>query len=89
MLDKDKSTLIAKDKNMLRTCNGVPMPTDDKLRGLPAGGEGWDRKMKRKRSVGTMVNRSLPDGDRELKQATQQRPSNDPRPRSGDALSFR
>lgn len=73
---------------MLRACNGLPMPSDDKLRGLPAGGEGWDKKMKRKRSVGTMVNRTA-DSDRELKQLMQHRPSTEPRQRSADALGFR
>jgi len=36
-----------------------------------------------------MVNRIPPDGDRELKQSIQQRPSNEPRPRCGDVLGFR
>ncbi|XP_020246907.1 uncharacterized protein LOC109824683 [Asparagus officinalis] len=89
MLDKDKNKLIDKDKNMLRACNGYPVSTDDKMPGLPAGSEGWDKKNKRKRSVGTMVNRPPPDGDREHKQATQQKPSYESRPRSGDGLCFR
>lgn len=64
------------------------MPSEDKIRGLPPGGEGWEKKMKRRRSVGTMVNR-VTESDRDIKQAIQQRPNNEPRPRSCDNLGFR
>ncbi|XP_010912280.1 uncharacterized protein [Elaeis guineensis] len=76
-----QGTTTDKDKNILRACNGGPMPSEDKIRGLPPG-------MKRKRSVGTMVNRVI-EGDRDIKQAIQQRPTNEPRPRSCDNLGFR
>ncbi|KAG1331024.1 hypothetical protein COCNU_02G009920 [Cocos nucifera] len=76
-----QGTTTEKDKNILRACNGGPMPSEDKIRGLPPG-------MKRRRSVGTMVNR-VTEGDRDIKQAIQQRPNNEPRPRSCDNLGFR
>ncbi|XP_008787937.1 uncharacterized protein LOC103705824 isoform X2 [Phoenix dactylifera] len=83
-----QGTATDKDKNMLRACNGGPMPSEDKIRGLPPGSEGWVKRSKRKRSVGTMVNR-VAEGDRDSKQAIQQRPNNEPRPRSCDNLGFR
>ncbi|ONK77573.1 uncharacterized protein A4U43_C02F8010 [Asparagus officinalis] len=89
LIDKDKIIHVDKDKSMLRACNGFPVSADDKMHGLAAGGEGWDKRNKRKRSVGTMVYRTSLDGDREIKKAIQQKPSNEPRPRSGDGLGFR
>ncbi|XP_008784017.1 uncharacterized protein LOC103703090 isoform X3 [Phoenix dactylifera] len=83
-----QGTTTDKDKNILRGCNGGPMPSEDKIRGLPPGGDGLEKKLKRKRSVGTMVNR-VTEGDRDIKQAIQQRPNNEPRPRSCDNLGFR
>lgn len=89
VVDKEKVLLFDKDnKTMLRTCNGGPVVSEDKLRVLSPGGEVLDKKMRRKRSVGTMVNRSS-DADREVKQAVQHRSNNDIRPRSSDNLSFR
>lgn len=86
-VDKEKSTLVDKDKNMLRACNGGLMPVEDKIRVL-SGGEGWDRKMKRKRSVGPLVTRPI-DGDRDFKSSSQQRVNIESRARSSDGLSFR
>ncbi|XP_043703068.1 uncharacterized protein LOC122653191 isoform X2 [Telopea speciosissima] len=78
--------LIEKDRDVLRTGNGVQV--EEKVRGLPVGGEGWDKKMKRKRSVGTVVTRAM-DGDREVKRAVHQKLNSDPRPRSCDTHGFR
>ncbi|KAF5204852.1 spectrin beta chain, brain [Thalictrum thalictroides] len=76
-----------KDRDMLRACNGGSLLGEEKIRGLPASGEGWDKKMKRKRSVGTVVTRVI-EGERELKRAMHQKLSNDPRPRPYDANGF-
>ncbi|CAA7405370.1 unnamed protein product [Spirodela intermedia] len=86
-VDKEKNTLVDKDKNMLRACNGSLMPAEDKIRVLP-GGEGWDKKMKRKRSVGPLVARPI-DGDRDFKSSSQQRLNIESRARPSDGLSFR
>nr|XP_029117254.1 uncharacterized protein LOC105033855 isoform X3 [Elaeis guineensis] len=83
-----QGTATDKDKNMIRACNGGPMTSEDKIRGLPPGCDVWEKKMKRRRSVGTMVNR-VAEGDRDSKQAIQQRPNNEPRPRSCDNLGYR
>ncbi|KAK8938704.1 hypothetical protein KSP39_PZI011460 [Platanthera zijinensis] len=87
-LDKDKNLFFEKDKSILRACNGGSISSEDKIRGLPTGGDGWEKKLKRKRSVGTMVTRN-PDGDRELKQTVQSRPTTEPRPRPSDGNGFR
>ncbi|KAK1300319.1 hypothetical protein QJS10_CPB13g01594 [Acorus calamus] len=79
-----QAAVMDKDKNMLRP----PVLVEDKIRGLPAGGDGWDKKMKRKRSVGAVVSRST-DGERELKQAVQQRLTNETRSRPCDGPGFR
>ncbi|KAK1323823.1 hypothetical protein QJS10_CPA02g00964 [Acorus calamus] len=83
-----QAPIIDKDKNVLRSGNAPPVLAEDKIQGLPAGGDGWDKKMKRKRSVGTVISRSM-DGDRELKQAVPQRLSNESRPRPCDGQGFR
>ncbi|PKA62368.1 hypothetical protein AXF42_Ash009253 [Apostasia shenzhenica] len=88
MLEKDKSMLFDKDKTTLRACNGSTMLTEDKMHGLPTGGDGWEKKLKRKRSFGTVASRVL-DGDRELKQSIQQKTNIDPRSRPPDGLGFR
>ncbi|KAK1263287.1 hypothetical protein QJS04_geneDACA008488 [Acorus gramineus] len=79
-----QAAVMDKDKNMLRP----PVLVEDKIRGLPAGGDGWDKKMKRKRSVGAVVSRSA-DGERELKQVVQQRLTNETRSRPCDGPGFR
>ncbi|KAG6480452.1 hypothetical protein ZIOFF_063952 [Zingiber officinale] len=85
VVEKDRNVLFEKDKTMLRGCNGGSVPSEDKMCGLPPMGDGWDKKMKRKRSVG--LNRVM-ESDREIK-SIQQRPSNESRMRSSDAISFR
>ncbi|XP_024990144.1 uncharacterized protein LOC112524526 isoform X2 [Cynara cardunculus var. scolymus] len=59
---------MAKDGNLLEN-NGGESDLFDKIRMLAAGGEGWDKKMKRKRSVGTVFTRN--DSDGVPKRATQ------------------
>ncbi|WOL02283.1 hypothetical protein Cni_G11002 [Canna indica] len=85
-MDKDKNVTFDKDKSMLRGCSGGSVPPEDKMCGLPAGGDGWEKKLKRKRSVG--LNRVV-ESDREIKQSIQQRSNNEPRVRSSDGIGFR
>ncbi|PWA88747.1 hypothetical protein CTI12_AA115240 [Artemisia annua] len=49
---------MAKDVN-IRDDNGGEPDLFEKMRRLAAGGEGWDNKVKRKRSVGTVSTRSI------------------------------
>ncbi|XP_042439309.1 uncharacterized protein LOC122024705 isoform X1 [Zingiber officinale] len=85
VVEKDRNVLFEKDKTMHRGCNGGTVPSEDKMCGLPPMGDGWDKKMKRKRSVG--LNRVM-ESDREIK-SIQQRPSNESRMRSSDGIAFR
>ncbi|XP_009390026.2 uncharacterized protein LOC103976520 isoform X5 [Musa acuminata AAA Group] len=85
VIEKDKNVLSDKDKVMLRGCNGGPIPSEEKMCGLPPGGDGWE-KNKRKRSVG--LNRVI-DGDRDIKQPFQQRPNSESRLRPSDGTGFR
>lgn len=61
---------------------------EEKMRRLPAGGEGWDRKMKRKRSVSSVLPRPV-DGDGELKRTMHGRLGNDSGSHSSDVHSYR
>lgn len=62
---------------------------EEKIRKLPAGGEGWDKKMKRKRSVGSSVFVRPLDGDGDFKRSMHQKLSNEPGSQSCDAQSYR
>ncbi|XP_047979311.1 uncharacterized protein LOC125221228 [Salvia hispanica] len=57
---------VTKERDFLKDNNAEPDMVEEKIRRLPAGGEGWDKKMKRKRSVGAVSSRSM-DNDGELK----------------------
>ncbi|TVU18409.1 hypothetical protein EJB05_34505 [Eragrostis curvula] len=87
LVSNDKSSPVEKEKSCTRASGTVSGLSDDKLRGLSAGGEGWEKKMKRKRSVG-MLNRGS-DADREVKPVGQHRAANEVRPRSSDGLAYR
>ncbi|KAI3916753.1 hypothetical protein MKX01_004040 [Papaver californicum] len=78
---------LDKERDMFRANSGGPVQGEEKIRGLPAGGEGWDKKMKRKRSVGAVINRAG-DSDRELKRPMIQKIPNDPAFRSSDTHSY-
>ncbi|XP_072979325.1 uncharacterized protein [Typha angustifolia] len=88
IIDKEKSLFLDKDKGMLKACNGGQVLSEDKLNPFSPGGEGWEKKLKRKRSVGTVVNR-VNDGDRQVKQTTQQRTNSETRLRASDSLGLR
>lgn len=77
-----------KDRDLLKAGVGASVQIEEKVNRLPAGGEGWDKKMKRKRSVGAVVSRGL-NGDRDTKRAIHPRMNADSKLRSSDAHGFR
>ncbi|XP_031486726.1 uncharacterized protein LOC116255106 isoform X1 [Nymphaea colorata] len=82
------SGFVEKDRELLRTTNGMSAQAEEKARGLAPGGDGWEKKMKRKRSIGLAVSRPL-DGDQDHKRSMQQRLSNENRSRLNDVHGFR
>jgi hypothetical protein len=55
--------------------NGAPPPSEEKPRGLIPEGDGWEKKLKRKRSVGSMVNRTNDGAHADSKQSAPPRPN--------------
>lgn len=51
--------VTGKDRDMTRNVVEGSDLVEDKNHRLPAGGEGWDKKMKRKRSIGSGFSRPL------------------------------
>ncbi|KAL5222885.1 hypothetical protein ABZP36_027598 [Zizania latifolia] len=88
LVDTEKNSSLEKEKSSVRNVNAASGFSEDKLRGLSPGGEGWEKKLKRKRSVGTVLNRGN-DVDRDVKPSVQHRPNNEVRMRSGDGLPIR
>ncbi|GFZ06009.1 hypothetical protein Acr_18g0001790 [Actinidia rufa] len=78
--------VMAKDRDLLKDSPGSDL-VETKICKLPTGGEGWDKKMKRKRSEGTGFLRPL-DGDGELKRPMHHKGSNESCSQSGDAHGF-
>ncbi|EPS63070.1 hypothetical protein M569_11718, partial [Genlisea aurea] len=70
-----QSMLVTKDREMLKDNNADSDVGEEKLRRFPAG-EGWDKKMKRKRSVGAAISRSV-ENDGELKRTVHSKLSNE------------
>ncbi|CAJ1977595.1 unnamed protein product [Sphenostylis stenocarpa] len=79
---------IGKDRDNIKDGNKGCDIVEEKIRRLPAGGETWDKKMKRRRSVGTVVARSI-DGEGELKKVMHLRLANEPGLQGSDAHSLR
>ncbi|KAK3228498.1 hypothetical protein Dsin_000379 [Dipteronia sinensis] len=79
---------MVKDRDMLKDGGEVSDLVEEKIRRLPAGGEGWDKKMKRKRSVGTVFTRPV-DSDGELKRVMHHKLNNESGLPPCDAQSFR
>ncbi|XBJ21825.1 hypothetical protein VPH35_000308 [Triticum aestivum] len=75
-----KTSPLEKEKTCARTSVTVSELSEDKSQCSP--------KVKRKRSLGTMLSRSN-DADRDVKPVGQNRPANEARPRSSDGLAFR
>jgi hypothetical protein len=61
---------------------------EEKIRRPPVGGETWDRKMRRKRSMGTVSTRSI-DGDAEPKRVMHHKFNNESSLQSSDVQGFR
>ncbi|XP_065865954.1 uncharacterized protein [Euphorbia lathyris] len=80
--------VIEKGVDALQDASGDTVRFEEKIRRLPAGGEGWDTKNKKKRSVGVVSGRVI-NGDRDIKRAMPPKISSDPKLRSCDAQSFR
>ncbi|KAG8380646.1 hypothetical protein BUALT_Bualt06G0037400 [Buddleja alternifolia] len=58
--------MATKERDLVKDNNEDSDMVEGKIRGLPAGGEGWEKKMRRKRSVGAAFSRPV-DNDGELK----------------------
>lgn len=82
-----QSFVTGKDRDLGRDGGEGSDPLEEKIRRLPAGGEGWEKKMKRKRSIGTVFTRPV-EGDREVKKATQ-KVKNDPSLQYSDTQTLR
>ncbi|KAH9769067.1 hypothetical protein KPL71_011853 [Citrus sinensis] len=80
--------VVMKDRDMLKDGCETSDLVEEKIRRLPAGGEGWDKKMKRKRSVGTVFTRSV-DSDGELRRVMHHKLNNDSGLPSCDAQGLR
>ncbi|GAB2276879.1 hypothetical protein Dimus_011590 [Dionaea muscipula] len=80
--------ILGKDKDSSKEGNLSGDPVEERIRRLPAGGEGWDKKMKRKRSVSNVFPRLI-DGDVELKRAMSSRLCADSALQSSEAHGFR
>ena len=80
--------IMAKERDMLKDSSPSSHLVEEKIRRLPAGGEGWEKKMKRKRSVGTAFMRSV-EIDGELKRPMHHKVSNESGLQSSDAHGFR
>ncbi|CAN1171397.1 hypothetical protein LINPERPRIM_LOCUS7948 [Linum perenne] len=79
---------LEKGVEALPDVGGGGVRFEEKIRRLPAGGEGWDTKNKKKRSVG-MVSGRVINGDRELKRTMLPKISSDSKLRPSDAQDFR
>ncbi|KAG6758612.1 hypothetical protein POTOM_038971 [Populus tomentosa] len=80
--------VTGKDRDIHRDGGEVSDLAEEKVRRLPAGGEGWDRKMKKKRSVGPVFTRTI-DSDGEIKRVVHHKFNNEPCLQSYDAQGFR
>ncbi|KAJ6900834.1 hypothetical protein NC652_026813 [Populus alba x Populus x berolinensis] len=80
--------VTGKDRDIHRDGGEVSDLAEEKVRRLPAGGEGWDRKMKKKRSVGPVFTRTI-DNDGEIKRVVHHKFNNEPGLQSYDAQGFR
>lgn len=78
---------LAKDRDILKETS-ADSDAVEKIHRLPASGEGWDKKMKRKRSVGTVLTKSI-DSDGDLKRVMHHKLSSEQGLQSCDAHNFR
>ncbi|XP_076894510.1 uncharacterized protein LOC143546816 [Bidens hawaiensis] len=80
--------VMTKDRDLLKENDGELDNLEEKIPKFPAGGEGWDKKMKRKRSVGTVSTRSM-DSNGEPKRTAQDKAASEPVLQSNDTHSYR
>ncbi|XAR53508.1 hypothetical protein NMG60_11022095 [Bertholletia excelsa] len=80
--------VLAKDRDIVKDGNPGSDLVEEKIRRLPAGGEGWDKRMKRKRSLSTAFTRPV-DSDKELKRPVHHKVSSESSLQSCDAHGFR
>nr|XP_023881659.1 uncharacterized protein LOC111994033 isoform X2 [Quercus suber] len=80
--------VIGKDRDILKGVGDGSDIVEEKIRRLPVGGETWDRKMRRKRSMGTVSTRSI-DGDVEPKRIMHHKFNNESVLQSSDVQVFR
>ncbi|KAK6933550.1 hypothetical protein RJ641_036444 [Dillenia turbinata] len=80
--------VVGRDRDMLKDGVAGSDLVEEKIRRLPAGGEGWDKKMKRKRSVGAVFSRPM-EYDGELKRSVHHKLGNELGLQLSDAHGFR
>ncbi|KAG6578818.1 hypothetical protein SDJN03_23266, partial [Cucurbita argyrosperma subsp. sororia] len=78
---------LGRDRDLLRDGGEASDLVEEKIRKLPTG-ESWDRRMKRKRSVSTVLTRPL-DGEGELKRVMLHKLNNEPGVQSSESQSVR
>ncbi|GMJ10702.1 SAGA complex subunit 1 [Hibiscus trionum] len=78
--------VVEKDGDVLPAVNGGSAQIEEKIRRLP--GEGWETKMKRKRSVAAVGNR-IANAGRDIKRAMQPKMSSESKLQSCDTMGFR
>ncbi|XP_031742671.1 uncharacterized protein LOC101208951 isoform X2 [Cucumis sativus] len=78
---------LGRERDLIRDGGEASDLVEEKIRKLPTA-ESWDRRMKRKRSVGTVLNRPL-DGEGELKRAMLHKLNNEPGLQSSESQSVR
>ncbi|VVB16831.1 unnamed protein product [Arabis nemorensis] len=80
-----RQQVIDKGSDSPPSLSGESVRVEEKIRRLPIGGEGWETRMKRKRSVATLGNRVMNTDQRVM----QQKPASDSKLRSCDTQNFR
>ncbi|XP_010421036.1 PREDICTED: uncharacterized protein LOC104706533 isoform X3 [Camelina sativa] len=80
-----RQQVIEKGSDSPPSLSGEPVRIEEKIRRLPVGGEGWETRMKRKRSVATLGNRVMNPDQRVM----QPKPTTDSKLRSCDTQNFR
>ena len=83
-----KPNLVERAEDKLQVGNGASTHVEEKIRKVPTGGEGWEKKIKRKRSVSAVSNRVM-SGDGDTKQAMHPKPTSESKLRSSDGHGFR
>ncbi|KAI6669823.1 hypothetical protein NL676_004708 [Syzygium grande] len=80
--------LVERNEEKVQVGNGLLVRSEEKIRRVAAAGESWERKIKRKRSVSAVGNRTL-HGDGDPKQVMQSKLPADSKLRPGDGPPFR